>query len=515
MGPSSPGEMNKTRRQQVEGRARDALEVAGGAGIVFGAELGGRLLRLAATWYLSGALGPALYGRYASALTLLLVGSALVPLGLDLGIVYFGARYRGAGDAARLKGALGAGLVLSTLSGLATAALCWLAATVWLARQRPALAADLALLAPAVGLFGLLLFSVGVLRAEKDMRAQALSFQLALPAAVLAGAVLAVEGGLGLAGALQAYTAAVLLALLLAGWQCWRRLGPLLRKSSLKARLDLAKLLRWSLPQSLESVLFRANQWMDVLMLTWLAASLEVGTYRVALTLALLCQVPVMAVVTIFNPVVAELVGRGELPRLDRLLRTVTRWLLAIVLPIFLSVILLPDLFLLIFDARYAPGAGPLRVLALGLAVFACTAPSMRLIPMAGFARLNLANHVWVALLNGGLNFLLIPRLGMLGAALATSASLLIWSLAILLQVRQLLGCWAWPWRNAALGALALALGGGAALLGWQASLPLRAGLVLAASAAFWAAFWRWGRGPEDRWIVDRIKGRFARRRTR
>ncbi len=490
----------------------DAAEVATGAGVVFGAEIGGRALRLATTWYLSGALGAAAFGRWSSAVTVLIVVSALVPLGLDMGVVYFGARYRGRGERAELKGLLRMSTVLVACTAtLAVLSCSWLCAG-WLANQRPDLAADLAMLGPAVGVYGLLLFLVGVLRALKDMRAQAISFQLALPAATLLGVIVALQLDLGLRGVLMAFTLAVFAATLLAGWQCLRRVGAMLRDRQLKAVTETRKILAWSLPQSLESTLFRTNQWMDVLMLTALAAPMLVGTYRVALAIALLCTLPVMALVTMFNPVVADLLGRGETRRLELLLATVTRWLLALSAPVFLAVVLVPDLLLWVFDEAYLAGAPALRTLAVGMAVVAAATPTLRLIPMAGFAKLNLFNHAWVVLLNGGLNLWLIPWLGMEGAALATTTSLVLWSAVIVLQVRRLLGCSAWDRGNVRLAVMAALLGSTAFLLTSDASLPVRLAALALAIALHVGVVKVWILGEDDRRTVNLLRKRFRRR---
>jgi O-antigen/teichoic acid export membrane protein len=509
--PPEPGTPPAAGQAASDARSELVAEAAGGAGVVLAAELVGRAARWATTWYLSGALGAALFGRWSSATTLLLVLGAPLPLGTDLGMVYFGAQHLGRGERTAWKGALWTGAALAAGGSLAGGFLLWGAGRVWLAGERPELAGDLALLVPALAAWGLLLFLVGVLRAHRAMVAQALSYQVVLPLGTLFGTALAAHFGLGLPGVFGALTLATLGTVGLVGWQGWRRTRDLWRDRALVGPWMPRRLLRWCLPQSLETTLFRANQWMDLLMLTALTAPLVVGSYRVVLALALLCQIPVMALVTVLNPMLAALVGQGERARLEGLVRAATRWLIVLVAPVALTLVLVPDLALAIFDRAYLSGADSLRLLVPGVALFAVYAPTQRLIPMSGHARLNLLDHAGAALFNAGLNFMLIPRLGMRGAALATTVSLVLWSLVSALQVRHLLGCSAWDRRNLALGGAALGLGALGLAVGAAAPLGWRLALLALGCLAFLAVLRFLGLAADDRHVLGLLRARLAR----
>ena len=60
---------------------------------------------------------------------------------------------------------------------------------------------------------------------------------------------------------------------------------------------------------------------------------------------------------------------------------------------------------------------------------------------MSGYAMLNLANGVVVAIVNMGLNYWLIPKYGNIGAAMAASITLIVWSMWRLVEVKWLLKC--------------------------------------------------------------------------
>ena len=78
--------------------------------------------------------------------------------------------------------------------------------------------------------------------------------------------------------------------------------------------------------------------------------------------------------------------------------------------------------------------------LVVGQLVWSARSIAMRLIPMSGYALLNLINGIVAGLVNIGLNYSLIPKYGSLGAAIATSTTLGVGDVC-LVEARYLLRC--------------------------------------------------------------------------
>ena len=495
---------------------RDAAKLAGGSGVVLAAGIVDRGIRLFITWYLSGGLGPVGFGLYRSATTVVSLVTAFAPLGLDSGVVYFGARYRQEGDEGRRKGVILLGLVLSVLSGLTVAAAVWAAPQLFpsLLPDDPAVGEVQRQVAPVVALWTPLLFVVGALRAVKDMRRSAVAYQLVLPLMLLLGTTVAVVGGWGVVGALFAFVLAHACSLAVGLWVARSHYLGLLRDRAVKAVIEPWVVLRYSIPQSLTAGVFRMNQWMDILMLQVMATSAEVGHYGVAASLAVVGAMPVNAVTSMFNPMISELVAAEAFDRLDALLKNVTRWLVILTGPGFAVMLLLPDVALGFFAEEYLEHSlAPLVVLLLGQCISVFCAPTMRLIPMSGHALLNLANGSAAAVLNIGLNLWLIPLHGNLGAAIATGTTLALWALWRVAEVRWLLGCFPFDGRTAGLIAFLATGGVGVYLL----HLPMlaRIPVTFLLVAAFFAVVWRFGRTPDDAVVVDRFRRRFNKLRGR
>ncbi|MFT5684846.1 MAG: O-antigen/teichoic acid export membrane protein [Myxococcota bacterium] len=502
--------------------ASDAAKVASGGGITFAGILTDRGLRFGVAWLLSGVLGSELYGVYAfTTMALVPLLAAFASLGLDTGVVYFGARYRKMNDPGRLKGMLQLGGVLalasSFVTGLAITTMpSWFCTTSALVGTPfggkvcadPEVTTWGALI---VGLWIPLLFLVGALRARKDMKRSALAFQIALPLTLIAGVAVSVGLDRGLSGALMAYAIAAGVSLLVAARFCWRHYGALLRDRSIPGLPEPATLLAFSIPQTLAAMVFRLNLRMDYIMLYSMVDSEAVGIYAIAAGLAVLGALPVNAVITMFNPLISEMVATGETARLDALLKTVTRWLIVVSLPVYMVLILLPDLILRIYKPEYLASLPALVILCCGQIINVACSPTMRLIPMSGHTTLNLINGIVATVLGFTLNMLLIPELGGIGAAWATAITLSAWGLWRVVEVWHLLKCFPFTVRS-----IGLLLGSAAAMAGvhfatTDASITLRIAAVVGLLMAYAVAARLFGYMPEDQEILERVKKRVSR----
>lgn len=491
-----------------------AASVAGGASIVLVGALADQVLRLGVTWYLARALGAEGFGLYTWAVTVAMLLGAIAPLGVHQGVVLFASRARADGRADEVKGTLLAARRLALLSGgLIAGAL--LAVSALYEGLSPAQASALQLVAAAIPCNAVLLVRVAMLRVARDARAQALSFQIALPATMLAVSVAAVALGAGPFGAMFAYLTGVIVAALSADAASRRHFGALLADAAVTPVSDTRKLLAFSIPQGVTDLLIRLSLWIDVLLLSVLATLHDVGLYRVAVSFAMLGSAPVLAIHSMFNPIVAELVHAGRLDDLNALVRQLTRWLVAAVLPVFAVAVLIPDVILGLVDDSYVASAPALVLLLCGQAIYVSCALAVPLNSMAGRSRLELTNGLAAIAVNVGLNVVLVPRVGPIGAAIASATALTAWSALRVFEARKLLRVW--PFAPRTVGMIA-GLAGMTTLASrtvGDADVATRiaaAAVLVAVHYTFAALF---GREPGDAQAAREILGRFRRRRVR
>jgi O-antigen/teichoic acid export membrane protein len=436
-------------------------------------------------------------------------------VGTNTGITMFGARYLGQGEQGKLKGALTGAFAVSLVTGPLFALGLYLAVQQgWLFSDRQAEALALKIGAGAVLFATPLAVAVGALIAAKDMRGQALGFQIAVPGFTLMGCLVAVSMGYGFTGAMMAFAIAHGLALLIVCARAWKLFGPLLTDKAITAQRSLREMLAYSLPASFAHLLYRSNLWIDILMLTWLTSAAQVGVYKVAVAMAMLGALPVMASTTMFGPVVAELVYAGQTDKLNGLLKIVTRWLIIIAAPLYLVVLLLPDLILSAFDPAYATGVEALSILMVGQVIYLACAPAGTTLVMSGHSLLNMVNGIIAVAVNLTLNSILIPKYGLIGAATGSSIAISLWPLMRLFEVRWLLGCWPFTIRTGFIGGSAII--GGLLVHDWTAHMGLvaRCGATGALILGWGALVWFAGRTPEDQVVFDVVRAKVAKLRA-
>jgi O-antigen/teichoic acid export membrane protein len=119
------------------------------------------------------------------------------------------------------------------------------------------------------------------------------------------------------------------------------------------------------------------------------------------------------------RPLIAELNDQGKQHQLEHIYQTTTRWVVTLNIPIILIVTLFPVQIISIFGKSFVEGAPALAIMGLVNLVNVATGMCGAVLDMTGHTRLKLFNstiRVGVAILA---NFLLIPRFGVTGAALA------------------------------------------------------------------------------------------------
>jgi O-antigen/teichoic acid export membrane protein len=473
------------------------------------ANVGGALLTTALSFALSllitHQISASSFGLYSIALVTVLLAQVPATLGLDVGTVRFVALHASAGDEEGARATLQAALVVvAGVSGALTALLYWQAP--WLTESffekdgATGLVQVVALSLPALALTRV---AIGALQGLGRMRYSALvsPVRVAANIAVALPVLLLGHGAHGLAVAFLASSwATLLVAVVLLLWALPAAFAP--------ARgWQLRALLRFSLPQTLTTLLMQTILWTDTVLLGRLRTAADVAVYTIAQRLLSPGQTVSTATGQMFAPRIAAEDARGDRRTLDVMLKRVTYWNTSLAIPVFAVLLLLATPLMSIFGTEYARGATALAILAAGQLFNAATGPLGQVINMSGRPYLTLVNNAAVAGLNIVACVILIPRYGLTGAAIATTASITLVNLIKLVQVWVLFGINPFRWDTLrALGAGALATGVTAPvalLVAWPRPLVevLVCGtLLVALYALFWWAAAR-GEARELPWL--------------
>lgn len=164
--------------------------------------------------------------------------------------------------------------------------------------------------------------------------------------------------------------------------------------------------------------------WTDTLVLGFYETTRTVGIYNGAWTIAQLLLLPVTAIAFLFLPAATRFYEQNRMDDFKRSYTVVTRWATLLALPLLVACWACPRLILgTLFGSEYAEASNALRILSIAYALRFLIGPSyVALAAVARTKQMLQASALGVAL-SIGLNILLVPRWGMVGAAISTTVA--------------------------------------------------------------------------------------------
>jgi O-antigen/teichoic acid export membrane protein len=195
------------------------------------------------------------------------------------------------------------------------------------------------------------------------------------------------------------------------------------------------ELLRYGAPRAPAALLSQLLFWADYFVASLYLPSDELGVYAAALRVAQTLMLFLVAVNYIFSPFVADLHARGERDRLDAMYKTLTRWMLAATLPLLLLLLIAPGAVLRVFGSTFDSGVPALRILLVGQLVNVGVGSVGFILIMVGRTGWDLAVYAGTFALDVGVAFVLAPRFGAEGAAIAQAAAMVVSNVARLYLV--------------------------------------------------------------------------------
>lgn len=163
----------------------------------------------------------------------------------------------------------------------------------------------------------------------------------------------------------------------------------------------------------------------DTYMLQYFLGTEQVGLYNAAYPFALLIYSFSNVFSSIFMSAASRLKSEGKEKLNAEIFRTLTKWISALGVPLFLVMFFFPRTALLFFGSDYYSAAPALRVLSVGFLLSAITGPVTNIYQAYDRTELNFYTSAILAVSNLILNYLFIAVLdyGILGAAYATTLS--------------------------------------------------------------------------------------------
>jgi O-antigen/teichoic acid export membrane protein len=214
-------------------------------------------------------------------------------------------------------------------------------------------------------------------------------------------------------------------------------------RHSFQAKADFSRASTWlrvSLPLLVITGVQELTNQLQIIMLGGLAHAKDAGLYAAAWRLASLMSFGLSALSAVSGPMIASAYHRGEIRELGRLASLSARIALAFAVPAAIVLVLAGPTLLSLFGRDFVAAYPVLLVLIVGALANAFTGVVAYLLTLTGREVVALAIFAGALALSAGLNVLLIPHWGAVGAALASAAGTTFWNIAMLILVRRHLG---------------------------------------------------------------------------
>jgi O-antigen/teichoic acid export membrane protein len=236
-------------------------------------------------------------------------------------------------------------------------------------------------------------------------------------------------------------------------------------------------------------------QRLDVLLVAGLRGPAEAAVYTAATRFLIVGQLGGQSIGSAAQPQLGAALARNDRPLANRIYRAGTAWLVLITWPLYLLAALFAPLLLAVFGDGYAAGTPVVVVLAGAMLVATGCGMVDMVLTMGGRTSWNLGNTLVALGVNVGLNLLLIPAWGIVGAAVAWAAAILVNNLVPLAQIWSVLGLHPFDAATGRAALLALTCFGmlpGAVLVLGVPPLQALAGSIVLGVPLYAALCWRY-----------------------
>ena len=269
----------------------------------------------------------------------------------------------------------------------------------------------------------------------KELRYHVYIKQIIEPVLKLLFTAVLIALGLGVVEWTYMYVIIIIIASAIGGWFLYARiLEPLSNLPIVK--VDVRDIFSYSWPVSFSSIMMIIVGQIDLLILGMYRPSSEIGVFRIYTYLAAFLGLFLTSIARIYKPVISELISKEVYSEIKETYLRVSKWIFMITCLGYTIILLFGEpLVRLFFTEKYAVAISALSILGLGYFINASFGPEGMTLEAYGKTKLTLLNSLIMLIANLILGFSLIPRYGIIGAAISAGSTLVIGGLAGLVEV--------------------------------------------------------------------------------
>ena len=401
-----------------------------GTGIAFGTQI-----------FLARVMGAEQYGIYIYVLTWLYVLVLFAKMGWDTALLRYVAAYNAQGDWSALRGILQCSNQLALFTSILVSSST--ALVIWILREK--LGSELSYTF-WIGCAVLPMLTLSGLR-QAALRSLKHIVLAQLPEILLQPMMLCIFVGVVFTGFSQSVNSQITMCLNFCTLGISFVFGTYWLYNKLPEPVKIVspqyKIYNWvsvALPLLLVSSVYIIMNRLDVLMIGIFSGTTDAGIYSVASKISTLITFSLTVVSTIAAPMISELYSQDKLRKLQELVTSISWINIMFSIPIFLGIFIFGKRILAIFGLTYTDGYLALCILGLAQLFNALTGPIGHLMTMTAYQNKLVQILFLFLLINLILNYVLIPKQGIIGAALATAIANLGWNFVAAFFVYKRIG---------------------------------------------------------------------------
>lgn len=422
-------EISTSRPNDVKGAATLAKQ----GSITFIGNLMNRVLRFGFILVVTRLVPSSTYGIFTLSLSIITIAQGILSLNLNRSLDYYIPDFLSMGQPEQAKAVLLKVIAISVGASLVGSYLLFvLRFNISSAFNAPQLTQSLTLFVWAIPLLTLNKIFFDLFKGIKNLRFRTYVRDFTDPVVRLSMVVILVLFGGGLAGIIGAHLLGLAISGLVGIVIVYRKVDWI--TTAPIGDISTQSLVSYSLPLMFAGAIYMLIGQIDYFFIGFYQDAAAVGQYRVGFFLAVNLLIVLQSLTPVFKPMVVEAKGNDDL--LKSRYGTATRWSIILTIPIAISFLAAPDTYIsLFFTSKYTVASTAFVILTIGYLLNAAFGPDGMLLEGLGHTRLTLLNSVVFVLVNGVLDFLLIPRLGIRGAAVATATAMTVTGVISLAQI--------------------------------------------------------------------------------
>ena len=381
-------------------------------------------------------IGPSTYGAFVLATAIISFANRIFGLSIDRSVDYFIPEYLSNGEYGKAKSVLVNAFLIGTIGGILGIAVIFIASNqLSKLSNKPKLVSILPILSLIIPLAIYNSILLNSFSSIKKLKYRVYTEDVARSA----GKILITAGllmlGLEATGLALGHLLALLLSVLVGFYFLLKNYENVIH-GEIKP-ISTKEMLSYSLPLVFSGLIFSLVGQIDYLVIGYYTTTDAVGRYRVGYQLASYLLIGLLALTPIIKPLISE--EKNNAGAIRARYQLATRWITMITLPMGVTLALAPQLYLsVLFTAQYATAGSSIVILIAGYIFNSAIGPEGKIIQGLGHTRLTLFNSIVLLVINGSLDVLLVPRLGIIGAAIGTASALSIAGIVGVIEVYYL-----------------------------------------------------------------------------